>query len=502
MFRWLTSRSDGPSKGAEWADRAETHLAAGEAAQAESCLRRALELEPGNARWSARLGTIRHSLGDRPGAIAAYSAAWEIDPGYAEMPFNMAIAEAELGRPDRAEARYRDAVRLRPGFLEAWFNLACLLFEIDRHADACVAYGQVLALDPGHVQARIGLGSTLQEMRRLEDADLEFARVLARFPDNPDANLHASFNSLIRGDLATGWKRYAYRWQLADMAEQVRRYPQPRWSGEPLRGRRILVYPEQGFGDMLQFVRFVPRLVAAGAHVVLEAPRALVRLFGSLEGVEVIPARSPVPAFDVHAGIMDLAQHLAPTLDAAGTGGPYLQAPPEAVDRWRAQLAADARFRVGIAWSGDPRPDVPGAARIDRRRSLRFPQLAPLAAVPGISWYSLQLGSPAAQARVPDAPLALVDHTAELTDFADTAALMEALDLVITVDTSVIHLAGAIGRPAWVLSRFDGCWRWLLEGEDSPWYPTVRVYRQGAPGEWAPVLSSVAADLARVAGAS
>ncbi|MBI1398118.1 MAG: tetratricopeptide repeat protein [Betaproteobacteria bacterium] len=495
MLKWLAGRRTPRPAPEELAERADSLLAAGDLAAAEGTIREALDRSPRDARLHARLGTIFHARGDRDGAIAAYREAWSFDPAYAQMPYNLAIAEAERGNVALAVERYREAIALRPDFLEAWFNLACLHFENNDAGAAREAYVRVLELDPAHVEARLGLGVVLQEMRSLEESEREFDRVLEADPANAGANVHKSFNALIRGDLREGWRRYAYRWQLPAMVEYRRHYPVPRWQGENPGGLRILVYPEQGFGDILQFVRFVPRLVAAGAHVILEAPGALCRLFGSLEGVELVPMRQALPPFDRHVSIMDLAEYLAPSLEDAGMRAPYLTADPDDVARWRARVSKDHGFKVGIAWSGDPRPDVPDAARIDRKRSLSFDQLRPLAAVEGVSWYSLQLGAPAAQARRPGAPLALVDFTSDLHDFADTAALMMALDLVVTVDTSVVHLAGALGRPAWMLSRFDGCWRWMLEGEDSSWYPTVRVFRQGEAGNWAPVLEALSRAL-------
>jgi hypothetical protein len=252
----------------------------------------------------------------------------------------------------------------------------------------------------------------------------------------------------------------------------------------------LLLHAEQGFGDTLQFCRYAS-LVGAKARVILEVQPPLVRLCSSLAGVAQIVAQGePLPAFDLHCPLMSLPLAIGTTLDTVPCEVPYLAAAPELVAGWRKRLAGLDGLRVGLVWAGSPRLELDSSA-MDRRRSITLATMAPLGEVSGVSFISLQKGEPAAQS--PDAALglALHDFTASLQDFADTAALIEALDLVISVDTSVAHLAGALGKPIWLLNRFDTCWRWLLNRDDSPWYPQLRQYRQPSPGDWSSVMREV-----------
>jgi hypothetical protein len=308
---------------------------------------------------------------------------------------------------------------------------------------------------------------------------------------------------LALGRWEEGWAEHAWRWQgvsgsrLRAPADPLAR-PDPRaWAG-----RTVLLYAEQGHGDTLQCLRYVPMAVAAGALVVLEVQPALVRLARGLAGVEVVAAGEAVPRHDVAVPMFHLPWAFGTTVAAVPPGGPYLAADPGLAARWRVRLAALPGLKVGLVWAGEPRPENPAALATDRRRSMALAALAPLGAVAGVSFVSVQTGVAGRQA-VP-AGLVLHDWTAELVDFAETAGLMAALDLVISVDTAPAHLAGALGREVWLLNRFDTCWRWLLDRDDSPWYPTLRQFRQeragvwpGAwPGAWDEVVVRVAAALA------
>jgi hypothetical protein len=253
----------------------------------------------------------------------------------------------------------------------------------------------------------------------------------------------------------------------------------------------LLLHAEQGLGDTLQFCRYAP-LAAARARVVLEVQAPLARLLSSLPGVSQVIARGEaLPAFDAQAPLLSLPRAFGTTIETVPARVPYLAADPDQAAAWGRRLAALPGLKVGLCWAGEPRAGFPELAAIDARRSISLAALAPLAKVAGVSFVSLQKGAPAAQAADPPPPMALFDYTAELADFADTAALVENLDLVISVDTSVAHLAGAMARPVWLLNRFDTCWRWLLDRQDSPWYPTLRLFRQTTPGDW----TSVIADL-------
>jgi hypothetical protein len=333
---------------------------------------------------------------------------------------------------------------------------------------------------------------------------LERAMTLA--PELPQSNLWAGMTRLMLGEFDEGWRRFEWRWRAHDgMSKSELRFDRPRWCGESLRGKTILLTAEQGLGDTLQFVRDAPLLAADGARVRLLVPKPLVRLLSQVEGVERVFGPDEAPeGFDVHCPLMSVPLNAGTRLDNVPANVPYLPVDAGEVREWARRLeAAGVRqqgLKVGLVWSGDPRPGDRGANLTDARRSVTLEQYAPLARVPGVQWVSLQKGAPAQQASAPPAGMRLVDVMDDARDFADTAALVANLDLVVTVDTSMVHLVGGIGKPAWMLSRYDGCWRWMLGRDDSPWYPGLRLYRQDVPLEWTPVVERIAGDLAALAG--
>jgi hypothetical protein len=270
----------------------------------------------------------------------------------------------------------------------------------------------------------------------------------------------------------------------------------------------VLLHAEQGFGDSIQFIRYAPLVAQRGGHVIVQCQPGLETLLAGVEGIsQIITRDEPLPDFDLHCPLMSLPWVFATRLDTIPAAIPYLRANTEKVAHWRERLAREQStsgetgpsrcdtLKIGLVWAGEARPHRPHVNRINRRRSMSLSQFAPLAQVPGVAFISLQKGKSAEQAQTLPPGMRLLDWTAELNDFADTAALIEALDLVISVDTSVAHLAGALGKPVWLLNRFDTCWRWLLDRSDSPWYPTMRLFRQPQPGAWAPVIAEVREQL-------
>ena len=304
---------------------------------------------------------------------------------------------------------------------------------------------------------------------------------------------------LARGDLAAGWDEYEWRWKTPQMVNYQRGFAQPLWLGEPAEGRTLLIYAEQGFGDTLQFCRYVPMAAERGARIILEVPRHLFRLMHSLPGVtQVVAHGETLPPFDLQCPMLSLPLALGTTtLEAIPATVPYLHADTMQVAAWRARLAAMGHqgVRVGLVWAGSPRKQLAIASALDRRRSIAPERLAPLFTLPGVQFFSLQKDGPA-----PPAEFALLDVMHEMGDFADTAGLIANLDLVISVDTSVAHLAGALGKPVWVMDRSDPCWRWLVGRSGSPWFPTLRLFRQPEPGDWQAVIDGVRSELAAFAG--
>jgi len=295
-----------------------------------------------------------------------------------------------------------------------------------------------------------------------------------------------------------GWKEFEWRLQTKRMIRRLGRFSAPLWNGEPIGDSIILLHADEGLGDTLQFCRYVPQ-IAASARTVLEVQPPLVRLLSRLLGpIEIIARGDPLPAFDLHCPLMSLPRAVRTTLDTIPATSPYLEADPADVAHWRERLAGLARLRVGLCWAGG-RSRYLSQIATDRRRSITLDTLAPLGEISGVQFISLQKGPPAAEAARPPHGMELHDFTEDLHDFADTAALKDSLDLVISVDTSIAHLAGALGKPVWLLNRFDTCFRWLQNRDDSPWYPSLRQFRQPAPGDWRSVISRTRGALQRLA---
>jgi hypothetical protein len=337
------------------------------------------------------------------------------------------------------------------------------------------------------------LGTALQSLGRPVAAMASYRRALALEPNYAGAQMNMATCQLLMGDLKAGFAGFRARWAVPDSPIRMPELPRPLWEGESLEGRSILVHCEQGLGDSLHFIRYAPLLATQAARVRVLAPPALARLLGRIPGIEIVTAPPDSASYDYHCPLLCLPRLLGTELATIPATIPYLAAEPDAVEAWSRRLGPGRR--IGLVWAGAPRHADRAAFAVDRRRSLTLAALAPLGGLPETRFISLQKGPPAAQAKEPPAALDLFDPTDELHDFADTAALIANLDLVISVDTSVAHLVGALGRPVWLLSRFDGCWRWLLDRADSPWYPTMRLFRQPAPGDWDSVIMAARAAL-------
>ncbi len=348
---------------------------------------------------------------------------------------------------------------------------------------------------PDLVQGHNNLGRALEALNRHEAAVESYARAAALAPDYAGAQWNLALARLALGDFAAGWAGYEWRWRNGDLCE--RRFAEPPWRGEPLAGRTILVHAEQGLGDTVHFARYVPLLAARGARVMLEVQRPLLRLLASLAGIErLYVAVDPLPARDCHVPLLSLPGLFATTLETIPADVPYLGAASERVAKWAALMAPMAAPCIGFAWAGS------ATNRNDRNRSMPLEALLPLFEIAGPSFFSLQKemrpGEAEMLARFPEVH-ALGDR---LEDFADTAAAMAQLDVVISVDTAAAHLAGALARPLWLLLPFAAEWRWLRQRETSPWYPTARPFRQPQPGDWAGVVGSVRSEIEALAAAA
>jgi tetratricopeptide (TPR) repeat protein len=458
---------------------------------AEAAYREALRRRPTFPEALNNLGNLLNGRGLRQEAADCCREAIRLRPNFPEPHSNLGNILRGMGRPEEAEAHCRQALRLRPNHLSALINLGAALRDQGRFVEAEACYRETMARNPQHAETLNNLGSLLYDQGRPEEAEPLFLAALNIKPDYVKFHVNLALTLLVMGRFEEGWRRYEWRWEQRK-SEQHRGFAQPIWDGGDIGNRTLLIHAEQGFGDTLQFCRFVP-LAAAGRRVILEVQRPLVDLLKDLPGIEHIVAKGdPLPPFDVHCPLLSLPFRLGSTLETLPSA-PYIGAEPARAEMWRQRLAPLAGVKVGLAWAGNP------TMAIDRRRSIALDRLGNLGRISGVSFVSLQKGSAAAQVSGKPEGMTLYDWTEELRDFTDTAALIEALDLVVAVDTGVVHLAGALGKPVWLLNRFDSCWRWLRDREDSPWYPSLRQFRQAKPGDWTSVMSGVCVALARLA---
>jgi tetratricopeptide (TPR) repeat protein len=372
-------------------------------------------------------------------------------------------------------------------------NRAVPLARLGRHDEALSCLGKALKLEPTHARALANRVSAYLGQLRVPEAIAAAEEALRVHPEDPDLHWRLGASLLLQGDWQRGWAEAEWRTRATGYEGTVPRLDRPRWQGESLAGRTIFLYAEQGFGDAIQFVRFVPEVArTAGTVLLLVWPEVEPLLAGMLPAnCRIVPRGSELPPFDFECPLMSLPRVLGTTPSTVPAHVPYLQAPPAAVQSWRQRLAAD-RLNVGICWSGNPRHFS------DRERSMTLAAMRTVAAE-GCRFHSLQPQKRAGDEEVLAAWADAVDTGPELHDFTDTAALIQALDVVVTVDTSVAHLAGALGKPVWILLAHAPDWRWMLERADTPWYPTARLYRQPQRGDWAAVLKRVQADLAALA---
>ena len=528
----------------------------GAAATALPLIERACQFAPGIALYRSNLAVVLRDAGRQDEAIAAAVAAVALQSDSANHRFTLATLQESGDRPQEAEASYRAALERQPDHADAAYNLARLLHKREAVAESIPFYRRALAARPDFVSAlmnlapalgRLGqfeeaaallararqlapdnlhvvaaqgllaidrgdlagataildrlsgarldpilahqLGTLARQAGRFEEAIAFFRQVLATEPGSIDAKLTISLMRLTLGRFAEGWRDYRSRWYIARHADLARRYPAPVWSGENFAGRTLLVYPEQGMGDVIQFARYLPLAAARGGHIVFECPQALRRLFQPFhKDITIVAQGSTLPAFDLAVPLLDLPILFDTNLESVPPLLPNLGPDPALIAAWSSRLHGLPGLRVGLAWRGNP-----GFAN-DRNRSMTLAALRPLIEGSAASFVSLQKGPASAEIAENGWQDRILDLGPALSDFADTAAVIAGLDLVVSVDTAVAHLAGSLRHPAWILIPFIPDWRWLLARSDSPWYPSVRLFRQSHPGDWRrPVADMVAA---------
>ena len=417
----------------------------------------------------------------------------KIQPNNAAFYTNHGNALQELKQLDAAVASYDKAIALKPNYAEAYSNRGNALQELKQLDAAVASYDKAIALKPNYAEAYSNRGNALQELKQLDAAVASYDKAIALQPDLAEACWSKSLALLLGGDFVDGWKLFEWRWSSEGLKLTKRNFPQPLWLGkESLAGKSVLLHSEQGLGDTIQFCRYAKFVSDLGARVIMEVPKSLFGLMKTLSDVsDLVVKGSPLPAFDYHCPLLSLPLAFNTNLNSIPRATKYLSADSIKLTHWTNKLGEKRKPRIGLAWNGRPEH------KNDHNRSIVLAAL--IQHLPADYQYvSLQKEVRDLDKPVLKSSTDILHFGNELDDFADTAALCELVDVVITVDTSVAHLGGALGRPTWVLLPFSPDWRWLLDRNDSPWYPSVKLYRQPNVGDWSSVFDKIKADIAQI----
>ncbi|MDB5608317.1 MAG: hypothetical protein JWP25_5217 [Bradyrhizobium sp.] len=437
----------------------------------------------------SNLGLALHAMGRHEEAISSYRNALRLAPDHPEILYNLGNACLAIGHIADALESYDAVLASDPSHVGALVNRGNTLLRFNRPLEAMASYDVALAATPGHAQILTNRGHALRRLDRPVEALADFTVALAAAPEFPEAHFEAAMAHLTLGDFDAGWKEYEWRWKTGAFARHRRPYQTPLWLGEEsVSGKTILLHAEQGLGDTIQFIRYAPLLARQGAKVICEVQPELQPLLSQLEGVTVLASGAPLPAFDLHCPLLSLPFAFKTQPDTIPAAVPYLAAPVERVDHWRDRLPP-GRPRAGFVWSGS------SSHNNDSNRSIALARLAALFENPPVQCFSLQSDVRATDSDMLAGLPNLVHLGGGLRDFADTAAIISLLDVVITVDTAVAHLAGALGKPVVVLLPYAADFRWMRNRDDTPWYPTAKLLRQPAFGDWDSVIVRVRAEL-------
>jgi tetratricopeptide (TPR) repeat protein len=465
--------------------------------EAVASYQQVIAINPRDSAAHANLGAALKELGRLDEAMAVLSRGIAVAPHDPMLHTNMGAVLIRMGKTDEAIAPLRRSLALRPDDAGTWSNLGAALQEENCFGEAIEACRKAIALQPDYVQAHYNLGMSLSRDGHPAEGLAAFRRAVAFDPNLAEAHFGLAQALLQQGAFEEGWAEYEWRWRLPEHSwiRDIRGIAEkPRWSGEDLAGKTILIHAEQGLGDTLQFVRYVPRVVARAGHVVLMVQGPLKHLLRTIEGVTLVGLDEAPPAFDFHCPLLSVPRMFGTNAATIPGDVPYLSAEPEACARWRARLGNEG-IRIGIAWQGKP------GVNIDKGRSIPLAAFAPLARVPGVRLISLQKNVGLEQLGNLPAGMRVETLGAEFDNgpaaFRDTSAVMMNLDLVVTSDTSVAHIAGALARPTWLALKASPEWRWGLATASSPWYPTMRLFRQATAGDWTSVFARMAGELAQ-----
>ena len=450
----------------------------------------AIRLKPGYEDACNNRGITLKELGRLDEALASYEQSIKLKPDHPEAHYNRGNVLQDLKRPDEALASYEQAIKLKPGYAAAHNNRGLLLKEQNRLDEALASYERAIQLEPGFAEACNNRGVALSELKRLAEALASHEQAIELKPDYAEGHWNLALCSLSMGDFARGWEEYEWRWANKALELPVRNFAQPRWRGEEsLSDKTIFLYGEQGLGDTLQFCRYAKLVSGLGARVILEAPEPLLSLLKNLDGVDALVEEGGVPpGFDYHCPLLSLPLAFKTGLETIPSANGYIASSPEKVAEWREKLGDRTKPRIGLAWSGS------AGYKDDSKRSIALGEL--------VKRLPRQYQYVSLQKEVKSGDQELLNSHPNILHFgaafADTAALCDLMDVVISVDTAIAHLAGAMGKPVWVLLSYIPDWRWLLERSDSPWYSSARLFRQDTRGDWTGVIDKVSSTLERI----
>jgi tetratricopeptide (TPR) repeat protein len=458
------------------------------------CCQKAIGLNPDLPDTYINLGNASKEKKQFGDAVQYYQKALQLNPGRVDVYINLGIALQKVERFDEAIIYCQKALEMDPDNADMYYNLGIAFQEKGRLDEAITCYRRASQLNPDDAEVYNNLAFALQENRQPYEAIPYYQKALQLDPAYATAHWNTSLALLLTGNFREGWREYEWRWKTEYLTSSWRDFKQPLWDGSDINGRTILLHAEQGFGDTIQFIRYAPLVARHGAKIIFECPKELVSLLQKIEGIDKIVARGEeLPEFDVQCPLLSLPLVFDTTLDTIPAKIPYIASDTLLIKRWKEKIRnANSKIKIGLAWAGNP------GFKQNRYRNCPLEKFSPLLRLHGAAFYSLQKGEEAKEAKNLSNDMKIVDYTDEFRDFSDTAAFIHNLDLIISVDTAVAHLAGALGKSVWTLLPFSPEWRWLLDREDSPWYPSMKLFRQPLMGDWGSVMKQVAAELQKI----